>query len=268
MDKRMNASSQKVGSKGGNRGGGGEGRGNGNDNEDWKSGREKETNNLNLTTLSYVTSSLVTSCDNYVCDGQQPHHKSHKHLKIKESPLDSGLKQPMESALTPNVGFKVENQDVTTDGSHVFSQDNLKIQSYEPHWGATNESKHQNNKIKGKKSLNTQGQESVHTRNTGQQKHDKIAVIQSFVPQDLSRANKEINLEDPAESISLRGTVSRMLPLQTSKKGSKNAMVLACWFPFWRLAAKTLKINIQWIILKDLKWQQVIRKLCPGIQTM
>ena len=125
-----------------------------------------------------------------------------------------------------------------------------------------------NNKIKGKEVLDTQGRESTHTRNTGQQQYDKIAVVQILVPQDASRANKETNLEDPVKSNSLKGTVSGIIPLQTSKKGSKHAMVLACWFPFWCLAAKGLKVNIQWIVLKDLKWQHVIRKVCPGIQIM
>ena len=85
--------------------------------------------------MSYITSSLVTSCDNYVLDGQKPRHKSHNQVTIRDLPLDSRLKQPRKFVLTANVELKGENQDSTAKGFHVFSHDNLKVQCYKPHGG-------------------------------------------------------------------------------------------------------------------------------------
>ena len=106
--------------------------------------------------MSYITSSLVTSCDNYVLGGQKPLHKSHNHVTIRDVPLDSRLKQPRKLAITANVELKGENQDGTAKGFHVFSQDNLKFQCYKPHGGENYGSKHQHNKMKGEDLLNTQ----------------------------------------------------------------------------------------------------------------
>ena len=83
---------------------------------------------------------------------------------------------------------------------------------------------------------------------------------------DDSTATKEGDGQMSAKYNSSRGIVSGILPIQTSKEKFKKAMVLACWFPFRFLAAQGLNINIQWVVLKDLKWQKIIRKVCPGIQ--
>ena len=90
--------------------------------------------------------------------------------------------------------------------------------------------------------------------------------IISVAHHDDSTAIKESNRKSSTKYNSLRGIVPGILPIQTSKDKFKNAMILACWFPFWCLAAQGLNINIQLIVLKDLKWQEIIRKVCPGIQ--
>ena len=83
--------------------------------------------------MSYITSSLVTSCDNYVLDGQKPRHKSHNQVTKRDLPLDSRLKQPRKVALSANNEHKGKKQDSTAKDVHGISHDNLKIQGYNQH---------------------------------------------------------------------------------------------------------------------------------------
>ena len=89
----------------------------------------------------------MTSCDNYVLDGQKPRHKSHNQVTIRDLPLDSRLKQPRKVALSANNELKGKKQDSTAKDVHVISQDNLKIQCYKPHGIEKHGSKHQLNKM-------------------------------------------------------------------------------------------------------------------------
>ena len=75
----------------------------------------------------------MTSCDNYVLDGQKPRHKSHNQVTITDLPSDSRLKQPRTVAHSANNELKGKKQDSTAEGAHGISQNNLEIQGYKQH---------------------------------------------------------------------------------------------------------------------------------------
>ena len=75
----------------------------------------------------------MTSCDNYVLDGQKPRHKSHNQVTITDLPSNSRLKQPRTVAHSANNELNGKKQDSTAKRAHGISQNTLGIQGYKQH---------------------------------------------------------------------------------------------------------------------------------------
>ena len=205
--------------------------------------------------------SLESSCHKLnVCDALNQHQNTVLHSNLKSVTLDTGDKQPAKVNSQEELGSEVLQEQQPKEPS--FSSE-LKGKC-EHSVGTPDGTCPRKNKFE---------KEKIHGTPSGifdpeKLEHQKLKDTSCKFLSHKSSNQSQTLCNNVNIGTSLRGVVSGIIPPQLSQQKHKTAVVIASSFPFWCLASQGLPIKVQYIVLQNEKWFDLVQQTWPSIKTV